>query len=297
MAMSQNSKSQLPPQANPRRSLLFVPGARLEIFPKALAGATDIICIDLEDAVADDIKDTVRREVISVIANHKSLGADPKKEIWIRVNSIRTATGMADILALAQAKVVPDGIMLPKVLSPEEIRIVLDVLSTKHNDLKFHPLIETTEGLKWAYEIAKSSHKIGSLVLGGFDLSANLRVEPSWNTLLLARQQMVLAAANAKVDLLDMPYFGLGDLSGLKLETKNASEIGFTGKCAIHPEQISIINAVFSPSAEEVAKAKDLISKYEAQSKAFVEIDGVLLEKPILERLYRTLAIAERINN
>jgi citrate lyase beta subunit len=85
--MSQNSKSQLPPQANPRRSLLFVPGARLEIFPKALAGATDIICIDLEDAVADDIKDTVRREVISVIANHKSLSTRTGKNCTRRNNA------------------------------------------------------------------------------------------------------------------------------------------------------------------------------------------------------------------
>jgi (S)-citramalyl-CoA lyase len=289
MAMSQNSNS----QKNPRRSLLFVPGARLEVFPKALAGATDIVCIDLEDAVADDDKDIVREKAISAVAEHTS---DGKKEIWIRVNSIRSATGMADILALAQADKAPDGIMLPKISSPEEVRILRDVLSTKHSDLKFHPLIETTEGLRWAYDIAKSSHKIGALLLGGFDMSANLRVEPGWNALLYTRQQLVLAAANAKKDLLDMPYFGLDNPDGLKQKTENASEIGFTGKCAIHPKQIDIINSVFSPSAEEIAKAKDLIAKYEAQDKAFVEIDGVLMEKPIVERLYRTLAIAERIN-
>ena len=286
--MSQNTN----PQKNPRRSLLFVPGARLEVFPKALAGATDIVCIDLEDAVADGDKDVVREKAISAIAEHTSGG---KKEIWLRVNSIRSATGMAEILALAQAKRVPDGIMLPKISSPEEVRILRDVLSAKHSELKFHPLIETTEGLRWAYDIAKSSHKIGALLLGGFDMSANLRVEPSWNALLYVRQQLVVAAANAKKDLLDMPYFGLDNPDGLKQETENASEIGFTGKCAIHPKQVDIINTVFSPSAEEIAKAKDLIAKYEAQDKAFVEIDGVLMEKPILERLYRTLAIAERI--
>ncbi len=293
MAISQNTN----PRSNPRRSLLFVPGARLEIFPKALASGTDIACIDLEDAVADDIKDTVRDAAIAFIAAHQSGDKARKSEIWLRVNSIRTATGMADILALAQVEQAPDGIMLPKITSPEEVRILRDVLSAKHPDLKFHPLIETTEGLKWAYEIAKSSHKIGSMLLGGFDMSANLRVEPGWNALLFARQQLVLAAANAKVDLLDMPNFGLDDPAGLKQETENARELGFTGKCAIHPKQIDIINEVFSPSAEEITKAKDLIAKYEAQDKAFVEIDGVLMEKPILERLYRTLAIAERIGD
>ncbi|MBT3917061.1 MAG: CoA ester lyase [Rhodospirillaceae bacterium] len=282
------------PLANPRRSLLFVPGARLEILPKALASWTDIVCIDLEDAVADDAKDAVRAEAISVVADRPS---DEKTEIWLRINSVRSAEGMADIIALAEADHAPDGLMLPKISSPEEIRILRDVLSAKHSDLKFHPLIETTEGLKWAYEIAKSSHKIGSLVFGGFDMSASLRVEPGWNSLLYARQQLVLAAANAKVDLLDMPFFGLDDPDGLREEADAALEIGFTGKCAIHPKQIDIINDVFSPSAEEIAKAIDLIAKYEAQDKAFVEIDGVLMEKPIVERLYRTLSIAERIES
>ncbi|MDP7101241.1 MAG: aldolase/citrate lyase family protein [Rhodospirillales bacterium] len=280
--------------ANPRRSLLFVPGARLEILPKAEASETDIICIDLEDAVADDAKDAVRAEAITAVADYAS---QDKTEIWLRINSIRSTEGMADIIALAESDTAPDGLMLPKISSPEEIRILRDVLSTKHSELKFHPLIETTEGLKWAYEIAKSSHKIGSLLLGGFDMSANLRVEPGWKALLYARQKLVLAAANAKVDLLDMPFFGLDDPDGLKEESRNAAEIGFTGKCAIHPKQIKIINEVFSPSAEEIARAKDLISKYEAQDKAFVEIDGVLMEKPIVERLYRTLAIAARINS
>ena len=87
MAISQNTNS----RSNPRRSLLFVPGARLEIFPKALASGTDIACIDLEDAVADDIKDTVRDAAISLIAAHQSRTKESKSEIWLRVNSISTA--------------------------------------------------------------------------------------------------------------------------------------------------------------------------------------------------------------
>lgn len=280
---------------NPRRSLLFVPGARLEIFPKALARGMDIACIDLEDAVADVSKETVRHEAISVINDFQASTKDSSIEIWLRINSLRTATGMADILALAQAKYAPDGIMLPKITSPEEIRILRDVLSDTHPEVKFHPLIETTEGIKWAFEIAKSSHKVGSLLLGGFDMSAALRVEPSWNALLYTRQQLVLAAANANIDLLDMPYFGLDNPEGLEEESRNASELGFTGKCAIHPKQIDIINKSFSPTAEEIARAIDLIAKYESQDKAFVEIDGVLMEKPVVERLYRMLAISKRI--
>jgi (S)-citramalyl-CoA lyase len=293
MAISNNHST----ARNPRRSLLFVPGTRLEILPKALASSTDIICIDLEDAVADDQKYSVREKVISIVATTKSSKANPEKEIWVRINSIRTTSGLADILALAQADKAPNGIMIPKINSPEEIHILRDILSEKHKELIFHPLIETTKGLKWSYEIAKSSHKIGSILLGGFDMSANLRTEPNWNALLFSRQQLVLAAANAKVDLLDMPYFGVDNPEGLRQESQKVLEIGYTGKCAIHPKQIDIINQIFSPTLDEIDRAKNLIKKYEAQDEAFVEIDGVLMEKPIVERLYRVIAIGERIKS
>ena len=280
-----------------KRSLLFVPGSRLEIFPKATASSADIVCVDLEDAVSETQKNNARKEVISLILNERSQLSSSREEIWIRINSIRSASGLADVLAIAQAETAPDGIMIPKINSPEEIHILRDILSDKHKELKFHPLIETTKGLKQAYDIAKSSHKIESIIFGGYDMSASLRVEPNWDSLLLARHKLVLAAANAKVELLDMPYFGLEDPLGLQEETKKASEIGFTGKCAIHPKQLDMINQVFSPNVEEVKKAQNLIKKYESQDKAFVEIDGILMEKPVIERLYRIVAISELIKD
>ena len=291
MAISKN----MYPEANPRRSLLFVPGSRLGILPKALATSADVVCIDLEDAVPQKQKNTVRKKVISAIKEQISKKRRTRKEIWVRINTIRSIAGLSDILAIAEADIAPDGIMIPKINTPEEIKILRDTLSSKHNDLGFHPLIETTQGLKLAYDIAKSSHKIGSLVFGGFDMSTNLRVDPNWDALLLARHKLILAAANAKIDLLDMPYFGLNDSAGLEEESKRALKIGFNGKCSIHPKQIDIINQVFSPSPEDVKKAKDLIKKYESQNKAFVSINGVLMEKPVVDRLYHKIAIAEKI--
>ena len=293
MAMSKTVR----PTITLKRSLLFVPGSRLEIFPKATASSADIVCVDLEDAVSETQKNNAREEVISLILNERSQQSSSREEIWIRINSIRSTSGLADVLAIAQAETAPDGIMIPKINSPEEIHILRDILSDKHKELKFHPLIETTKGLKQAYDIAKSSHKIGSIIFGGYDMSASLRVEPNWDSLLVARHKLVLAAANAKVELLDMPYFGLEDPLGLQEETKKASEIGFTGKCAIHPKQLDMINQVFSPNHEEVKKARDLIKKYESQDRAFVEIDGILMEKPVVERLYRIIAISELIDN
>ncbi|MEE3000748.1 MAG: HpcH/HpaI aldolase/citrate lyase family protein, partial [Pseudomonadota bacterium] len=87
------------------------------------------------------------------------------------------------------------------------------------------------------------------------------------------------------------------NLEDLKNETTAARQIGFTGKCAIHPKQVAIINEIFSPSDQEIKKAENLIKKYEEQDKAFVKIDGILMEKPVLQRLYRTLAIAKRIES
>jgi|TARA_B110000444_G_scaffold133605_1_gene125504 citrate lyase beta subunit len=282
---------------NPRRSLLFVPGNKLEMFPKGLTSKADIICIDLEDAISLDDKEIARSEAISLISDHLSSIRKNKIEIWLRINSIRTTAGMADIIALTEVKHAPNGIMVPKIESPEEIKILRDILSKKHTKLNFHPLIETTAGLNFCIEIAKSSHKIGSLVLGGFDMSSNLRIDPHWDTLLYTRQKLVLAAANAGVDLIDMPYFELDDFDGLKRETEACSKIGFTGKCAIHPKQIEAINETFTPTIEEIERAKTLIDKYQSQDAAFVKIDGILMEKPVVDRLYRTLAIADRIKS
>jgi len=262
---------------------------------KALNSAADVVCIDLEDSVADSNKEIARTEAISAISNTNNNQKKHSKEIWIRINSIRSISGLEDVVALTKSDAPPDGIMIPKISSPEEVRILRDIISEKHLDLNFHPLIETTKGLKKAFEIAKSSHKVGSVIFGGFDMAASLRVEPNWSGLLFAREQMVLAAANAEIDLLDTPHFELDDLGGLKEEALKALEIGFTGKCAIHPKQIDIINEAFSPSTKEIERARNLIAKYESQEKAFVEIDGVLMEKPVIQRLYRTLAIAERI--
>ena len=293
MAISKNKY----PEAKPRRSLLFVPGSRLEMLPKALATSTDVVCIDLEDAVALELKDTARKQVVSIIEEKVSKKSYTNKEIWVRINAIRSIAGLADILAIAETDIAPDGIMVPKINSPEEIKILRDTLSLKHQDLKFHPLIETTQGLKLVYDIAKSSHKIGSLIFGGFDMSTNLRVDPNWDSLLFARHEIILAAANAKIDILDMPYFGLTNSDGLEKESRMALKIGFNGKCAIHPKQIDVINQVFSPSLDEVKDAKKLIKKYESQNMAFAEIDGVLMEKPVVDRLYRIIAIAEQISH
>ena len=279
------------PHITPRRCLLYMPASRPEIFPKACASGADMVCVDLEDATADRHKDALRESAIELAAgNHND-----QVESILRINGIRTREGMSDVIALANAEKVPDGILIPKVKAAEEIRIIRDLLGPIHPDLDFHIQVETTDGLENAREIAMASHKVESLVFGGFDMSAGLRVEPGWEALLYARQRLVHAAASANIDILDMPNFGLDDPEGLAEETTNASGLGFTGKCAIHPKQVETISDVFSPTAEEIENAENLIAKYEAQDAAFTIIDGTIMERPVVERLYRAIAIAERI--
>jgi len=274
----------------PRRSFLYVPAARPERFAKAMTSGADMVCVDLEDAVAGDAKEAGRKATIAFFAEPNTSGV----ERLVRINGIRTAEGLVDLYAFATAESAPDGILLPKVKTAEEVEIALDVLAPRHPDVKIHVQLETVEALEDAFAIANTPG-VASLIFGGYDMAAGLRVEPNWDTLLYARQRLVHAAATAKIDLLDMPFFGLDDEAGLKREAESAQKIGFTGKTCIHPKQVAVVSAAFSPSAAEIARARDLIAKYEAQDQAFVVIDGVILEAPVLQRLYRTLAIAERI--
>ena len=274
-----------------RRSLLYMPASRPEMFVKAVASGADVVCVDLEDATSDLDKDKFRLKAFDLACSNDNPGV----ECIVRINGLRTKEGMLDVIAISERTSVPDGILIPKVKTAEEIRIIRDLLGPIHPTIGIHIQIETNDGLEHVREIAKASHKIKSIIFGGFDMSAGLRVEPGWNSLLYARQRLVHAAASANIDILDMPNFDLNDPGKLEEDTNKSMEIGFTGKCAIHPYQIETINAAFTPSEQEEAEARDLISKFKAQDKAFTIIDGTVLEKPVLERLYRTIAIAERI--
>ena len=280
------------PSTPPRRSFLYVPAARPDRFDKAATSGADMVCVDLEDAVAGEAKDRAREAAIAWFAE-PSRPNGPER--LVRINSIRTPAGLADLSALAAAKGGPDGVLLPKVRAAEEVVIARDVLMPAHPNIRLHVQLETPEALEQVHAIARACPELASLVFGGFDMAAGLRVEPAWDTLLYARQRLVHAAAGAGIDLLDMPFFGLDDETGLAREAEAAARLGFTGKTAIHPKQVDTIAKAFSPSAAEIARARELIAKYEAQDQAFVVIDGVILEAPVLQRLYRTLAIAERI--
>lgn len=274
----------------PRRSFLFVPGSGLEMFPKAIATGADIVCVDLEDAISPAHKAGARDATLGLFASEPDFG---RSEVLVRINALRTADGLADVLAVLKTWTVPTGLMLPKVKSPDEIRLLDDLLDGAGSKLRLQVIIETNEALEAAREIAQASDRIDALLFGGVDMAADLRVEPTWEALLYARTRCVHAAASAGVDLIDVPFLDLNDMDGLAREAERAAAIGMTGKGAIHPKQLPIIEKNFSPSADRIAYARRCITAFEESGAGLVVVDNKLLEKPVLRSMYRVLAVAE----
>lgn len=277
----------------PRRSLIFMPGLKPEIFPKALASGADIACIDLEDGILPQDKNEARAKAIEVLGREGEVTGGVER--ILRINSLRSPEGLADIQAILQAPTPPSALMLPKVSAPEEIRILDELLTDSHSHIRFHVIIETNRGLDACYEIAQASDRIDSLLFGGADMAAELRVKTSWSALLHARSRLVHAAASANLDLLDVPYLDLGDDAGLRSEVEDCLDLGFTGKAAIHPKQIPVINEIFSPTAEEADYARRVIEAFNAGDGGLVVVDGKLIEKPVLKTLAQTVAISDRL--
>lgn len=283
------ARSERPMQ--PRRSLIFTPGVRPEMYPKALRTGADIVTIDLEDAIAPGDKDTARERTLALFADPPpAKGVEP----IVRVNSLRSPEGLKDILAILDTETPPPAIMLPKVASPEEVLWADDLLSGSHAGIRFHVIIETCDGLDRAYEIARACDRIDSLLFGAADMAAELRVPLAWEPLLYARSRVVHAAARAMIDAIDVPWLDLDDMEGMEREATAAAALGFTGKGAIHPKQIPVLNRCFGADPEAVAQAKRVIGAFEANPDGLLVVDGKLIEKPVLRSMYRLVALADR---
>ena len=275
-----------------RRSFIFAPGLQPEMFPKALKSGADIVCIDLEDAIAPQHKDISRERTMALFAEEQ---ADDGVERMVRINCTRTPEGMADLQAIVAGPNRPPAIMLPKVKSPDEIRALDELFDESDVETRLHVIIETNHGLEAAYEIAQASDRLDAMFFGGVDMAAELRARNDWLNLLYARSRIVHAAAGAEVDVIDVPYLDLEDLSGMRREAEAARDVGFSGKGSIHPKQIPILNEVFSPSADEVAHAQKIVDAFANAETGLVVVDGKLIEKPVLRSMHRMLAVAERV--
>jgi citrate lyase beta subunit len=266
------------------QSMLFVPGARPDRFAKALESGADCVCIDLEDSVPADGK---------IAARAAALGAMGDRRLAIRLNALSTRTGLADLLAVAEAPVKPHVLFLPKVEASAEIAVARGAIAD--DSVGFVPLIETVKGLEAAASIA-AEPGVAMMMFGGADFAAELGVALAWEPLLHARSRLVMACAGAGVPALDVPFIALDDQDGLREECARAKSLGFAGKAAIHPAQVSVIHGVFRPTAEQVAEAEEAEAAFAAAGGAAVRFKGRMLEAPVMARYRQILALKDRID-
>lgn len=271
------------------RSLLFVPGSRPDRFAKALGAGADIVCVDLEDAVAADAKRAAQDAALDFLAE-----TAPGPRRAVRINALRTVAGLGDLAAVA-ARAPKQGILvMPKVEDSEEIRIAEAVLAEVGAGLRIIALVETLRGLEAASAIALASPLMAGLLFGGVDLAAELGVPPGPEPLRHARTVVLHAAHRAGIEAMDVPCLDVRDPAVVLEEARVARRLGFTAKAAIHPNQLPAIHEVFTPSAAEVAEAEKVVAAYRASATGLAVVDGRLVEKPVVKRMERVLARAGR---
>ena len=276
-----------------RRSFIFTPGLKPEMFPKAISSGADMVCIELEDGIAIKDKDEARKNTFKAL---ESLEVKSGVELVVRVNCQRTKFGLMDLEAVVSSKTNVKAIMLPKVKTPDEITFIDDMLTDCNLNTDLHVIMETNEALESIYDIAHASKRIVALYFGGVDMAAELRVPNEYKNLIYARSRLVHAGASVGVDVIDVPYLDLEDMDGMKKEAELVRDLGFTGKGSIHPKQINILNEIFTPSKEEIIKAKKIVDQFNVSDTGLVVIDGKLIEKPVLREMQRKILIADKIN-
>ena len=277
----------------PRRSFIFTPGLRPDMFPKALASGADIVCVELEDGIAPKDKAEARRSALALFEHPQ---ADDGVERIVRINSMRERVGIEDVHAILATKTPPPALMMPKIRTPDEVVILDQLLTEAGHSTRLHVIIETNEGLEAAFEVAKCSPRIDALFFGGVDMAAELQCVNSYDGLFHARARVVHASAAAGLDVIDVPFLDLNDPDGMRIEAERVRDMGFTGKGSVHPKQIEVLNRVFMPSDDQIARARRIIKEFEAADTGLVVIDGKLIEKPVLREMYRIVAVAERMD-
>ncbi|MFB6221529.1 MAG: CoA ester lyase [Halolamina sp.] len=274
-----------------RRSLLFSPGDRPELMRKAPGTDADVVCFDLEDAVAPGEKDTGREAVHDLLSDPSF---DPDCEVTVRVSAEGAAADIDAVLGDGDVRL--DAVMVPKVAEAEDVTWIADLLEEHDRDLPVFALVETAQGVLNAADIA-AAPATDALVFGAEDLAADLgatRTEEG-TEILHARQQVVLAASAAGIDAIDTVHTDYGDEEGLRRETAFASELGYDGKMAIHPTQVSVINEAFTPDPERVEWAEKVIAARDeaaAEGRGVFSVEGEMVDAPLIAQAERVLDLA-----
>lgn len=283
----------------PRRSCLYMPGANARALEKAKTLPADVLILDLEDAVAPEAKDEARALVRSAVAEE----AYGPREVIIRVNGMDTEWGLAD-LGMATAAG-PDGVLVPKVTSAEEILAIDQTLSNSSAspELGLWVMIEMPLAILNIREIAAASAntRLTGFVMGTNDLAkeCNAVFTPDRSAFHTALSLSVMAARAHGLVAIDGVYNDIKDEPGLKAECEQARILGFDGKSLIHPAQLETANRVFSPDAVAVEQARAVIEAFaspENAGKGVLKVNGKMTELLHLEQAKRLVALDEAIS-
>ncbi|HEY6751378.1 MAG TPA: CoA ester lyase [Rubrobacteraceae bacterium] len=274
----------------PIRSYLYVPGSTPRRIENALASEADAVVLDLEDAVAPNRKEEARETVAGF------LRSGDEKPIFVRVNVPGSALAEQDIEAVAEPNLA--GLRLPKTESAEAVRRVAKRLEDLGCEAGIQCLIESALGLELVFEIARAHERVVGMSLGEADLAADLGVRDDVG-LLYARSRLVVATRAAGLPgPVQSVYTNVRDEEGLRRSTEEGKNQGFVGRSAIHPNQLSTINEVFTPTESEVAEAEDLLARLEesagAGTGALALEDGRFVDEAVVGSARLTLALARR---
>lgn len=282
------------------KSLLFVPGDSEKKLAKAESTGADALLLDLEDAVSQDRLPVARGLVLEYLKSHNR----QHQQVWVRINPLNTPLALPDLVAVMAGQ--PDGIVLPKPLDSS------DVLQLDH----FLSALEQREGIKVGHtrilpvatEVAGAlfslntyagcSARLAGLTWGAEDLATSVGASTNKkdngefdDTFLLARSLCLLAAAHAGVQAIDTLSVDFRNTESLQADVQRARRQGFSGKLAIHPDQVPIINQGFKPSAQEIQHAQRIVDAFaQAQGAGAVQLDGKMIDKPHLTHALRMLA-------
>lgn len=289
------------------RSLLFVPGDSQKKLQKGLESGADALILDLEDSVALDAKPQARELTRDFLKETGALARRPR--LIVRVNALSTGLTEADLDAIMPGA--PDAIMLPKAEGGPDLTHLAAQIAVREaeGDLAdgatriIAIATETGKGIFALGSYAGASHRLEALTWGAEDLSADLGAETNRledgsyaDPYRMARSLTLFAAAAAQVDPIDSVFTAFRDSEGLRAECLAGRRDGFTGKMAIHPAQVAVINEVFSPSPEALARAEAIIALFDANpGLGVIGLDGEMLDRPHLMRARRLKARADKL--
>ncbi|HPT89235.1 MAG TPA: CoA ester lyase [Bacilli bacterium] len=279
-----------------RRSLLFIPGNNPAMLQNADVFESDAVIIDLEDAVSISEKDSARNLVKNFLNSYRL-----PIEVIIRINGMDTDFYQADLEAIVSNNI--DTILLPKANPRDLIKLdqILSKIEHKNGLTKkigVIPIIELASSILDVREIA-TSPRVNGLLLGAEDLSSDLEVSRTLagDEIFYARSMIAISCRAYNIDAIDTPFTDVRNEEGLLADSQKARGLGMNAKACIHPNQIDIVNKIFSPSKEQIEQALRMLKAFEnaqKEGKGVFSLDGKMVDKPIIERAKKTIDKAKR---